>query len=127
MLLFHKLPPSASLAAASIATSGSAAAAAADAGVVKGKAMSSGLYARCKVPSSMHIEDVGRDLALTFDLSSALLADCKRTCDMMATCFQFTVNGQVCSLRFGSDAADMRTLFKNPAAATIANLHWLSK
>jgi hypothetical protein len=75
----------------------------------------------------MRIDEIGRDLTVTLDLRSASLADCKRTCDMMATCFGFTVSNRVCSLRGGSDAADLRTFFSNPAAATIANLRWLTQ
>jgi hypothetical protein len=122
-LLFHKLPPSSAIAAASVG-SGAAAAAGDDvapSSIVKGKTMSSGLYARCNVA---FVGVVGRALDVTFDLATAKLSDCKRKCDMMSTCFGFTVHAGVCSLRGGTDAADMRTLFNSPNPDTIVSLYW---
>jgi hypothetical protein len=119
-LLFYKLPPSGAITAASIESS-TAAVDAVPESIVKGKVMSSGLYARCIVESA---PDVGRALGIEVNLSTSQLSDCKLRCDMMSTCFGFTVHAGSCSLRGATDAADVRTLFNNPAAATIVDLHW---
>jgi hypothetical protein len=127
-LLFYKMLPSDAIAAASVNKTGK----------VEAKAMSSGLYARCDLPSTWAAAGtygsnaIGRRIDGTGAACSsgcalpastpAGLADCKKKCDMMSVCWGFTVKGGQCQLRGGYDEMDVRSFFRNPATST--GLNW---
>jgi hypothetical protein len=126
-LLFYKMLPSDAIAAASLTKA---------ADDVKSKAMSSGLYARCELPTAggsgvpkgwstaNAISKVGKSLGITLDASPASnLALCKKKCDMMSTCWGFIVQADdskvlKCDLRGGYDELDVRSFFRNPDPST---------
>jgi hypothetical protein len=107
-LLYYKMLPSDAIAAASL----------------KAKAMSSGLYARCDLPTSgawatVDAGKIGKPLGTAMAAGTdAGLAACKKQCDMMSTCWGFTVISSLCQLRGGYDEQDVRTFFRNPEPAT---------
>jgi hypothetical protein len=119
-LLFYKMLPSDAIAAASVNKTGK----------VEAKAMSSGLYARCDLPSTWaaagtygsnaigrRIDGTGAACSTGCPLpasTAADLADCKKKCDMLSVCWGFTMKGGQCQLRGGYDEMDVRSFFRNP-------------
>ncbi|WIA36543.1 hypothetical protein OEZ86_007835 [Tetradesmus obliquus] len=110
-LVYYKMLPSDAIAAASL-------------GKVEAKAMSSGLYARCALPTDWEADydtdKIGKRLlaAALPATDAAQLAQCKRRCDMMSVCWGFTVKDGKCMLRGGFDEMDVRSFFRNPPTST---------
>lgn len=115
-LVFYKMLPSDAITAASVSK-------------VEAKAMSSGLYARCSLPTGWEAtgtydsDKIGRrlfpNLTPALDATTpAGLAECKRKCDMMSICWGFTVKLGLCELRGGFDEMDVRSFFRNPLTTT---------
>jgi hypothetical protein len=128
-LLFYKMLPSDAIAAASVNKTGK----------VEAKAMSSGLYARCDLPSTpdwsapgtYNNDKTGRQINSSGAPcnsgcarpagTAAGLADCKKKCDMLSVCWGFTVVNSQCQLRGGFDEMDVRSFFRNPTNPTTFN------
>jgi hypothetical protein len=136
-LLFYKMLPSDAIAAASVDKTGNVAA----------KAMSSGLYARCNLPTASasdwsadgtyNTDKTGRRITSTgapcasgpsaadCTLPAATapeLAECKKKCDMLSVCWGFTIKSSRCQLRGGFGEMDVRSFFRNPSPST--GLNW---
>eukprot|EP00882_Tetradesmus_deserticola_P001442 GHRQ01001559.1.p1 GENE.GHRQ01001559.1~~GHRQ01001559.1.p1 ORF type:complete len:286 (+),score=82.26 GHRQ01001559.1:1019-1876(+) len=112
-LLFYKMLPSDAIAAASKSSG------------VEAKAMSSGLYARCNLPTAWtasavyNSNQIGKILEAPATAgTTTALAACKKKCDMMSTCWGFTVQNSMCQLRGGFDEQDVRSFFVNPDPST---------
>eukprot|EP00878_Enallax_costatus_P039056 GHUV01044574.1.p1 GENE.GHUV01044574.1~~GHUV01044574.1.p1 ORF type:complete len:745 (+),score=130.50 GHUV01044574.1:1229-3463(+) len=148
-LMFTKLVFADTIAAASIgqddttdaSASEPSASTTADDQVVRTKAMSSGLYARCDIPTGANVTLLGKSLGQPMLVTdSKSLQACKSKCDMMSTCWGFPVTGtpssactpssstgcRFCQLRGGEDQINSRGLFANPTAANwpVTGLNW---
>jgi len=138
--LLYKLPPSAMGAASSLKAGASAAGSAGPAEVVKGKMISSGIYARCVVPDSTVDAWFKVGTLLTADARTFSTAtnpwdvadyvasedDCKKKCDDSNVCWGFIYYTQYnqCFYKGGEDALKTRSFFVVPTGVDLTPFNW---
>lgn len=138
--VLYKLPPSAISAAASVKdNAGAANGEATGAEVVKGKMMSSGIYARCLIPDDLIDNWMKVGTMLTSDARTFSTAtdkwevadggsedDCKKKCDNSNVCWGFVYYTQynVCWYKGGVDALKSRSFFVVPTGVDLTPYNW---
>jgi hypothetical protein len=148
--LLYKLPPSAMGSASSVKPD-AAPAGGSSGEVVKGKMISSGIYARCNIPTSVVVDPYGNanvepvngwmkvGTALTADARTfskdtdiwniadyGSEDDCKKKCDDSNVCwgFIFYAKYNYCWYKGGEDALKTRSFFVVPTGVDIAAFNW---
>ncbi|WIA35123.1 hypothetical protein OEZ86_003604 [Tetradesmus obliquus] len=114
--LYYKLLPSDAVAAFS----------------VRGKVMSSGMYARCSLPAlateianqimNATSKIIGTGLGVPASFNS--VEKCKAACDNMSTCWGFVFASNACVLRGGEDVRNVRTFFVAPGPVDVDVTTW---
>lgn len=138
--LMYKLPPSAMGAASSLKAGASAAGSAGSAEEVKGKMISSGIYARCVVPDNavdawFKVGTLLTDDARTFSTATSPWdvvhgatseGECQKMCDDSNVCWGFIHLTQYnqCIFKGGEDALKTRSFFVVPTGVDLTPFNW---